>query len=275
MSSDLREGLVLAGEDTPSPIAFPVETGELRLSTVRSPARETPNEDGVGAWRIGGGALVLAVADGMGGTPAGAAASRVALQALGDALPPHSDDDSLRGPVLDGFEAANEAVRALAVGAGTTLVVAEIVGGVLRTYHVGDSAALVVGQRGRVKLETISHSPVGYGVAAGLIEPDDAVVHEDRHYVSNHLGTAEMTIEVGSPLRLAARDTLLLASDGLFDNLLPQEIVDAIRKGPLERVAVALRERIFTRMTTPQSEAPSKADDATFALYRPRASTSR
>ncbi len=40
------------------------------------------------------------------------------------------------------------------------------------------------------------------------------------HIVSNVVG-----VDVGSALELAARDTLLIASDGLVDNLKTEEIV--------------------------------------------------
>ena len=37
---------------------------------------------------------------------------------------------------------------------------------------------------------------------------------------------AAFWIDVGPPVRLAARDTLVVASDGLCDNLLVEEIVE-------------------------------------------------
>jgi serine/threonine protein phosphatase PrpC len=117
---------------------------------------------------------------------------------------------------------------------------------------------------------------VGYGVAAGLIDPDAAIHHDDRHYLSNHLGASDMHIEVGSKLRLAKRDTLLLATDGLVDNLLMGEIVELIRRGPLQKAAHTLAQRCARRMSEAGNEkmnTPAKPDDATFILHRQ--STSR
>jgi len=62
--------------------------------------------------------------------------------------------------VVDGFEGANRKVMELGNG-GTTLAVVEISGRRLRAYHVGDSAAMVVGRKGRIKHSTIAHSPTG------------------------------------------------------------------------------------------------------------------
>jgi serine/threonine protein phosphatase PrpC len=147
-------------------------------------------------------------------------------------------------------------------------VVAEIAGNTLRPYHVGDSAMLVVGQRGKVKLQTVSHSPVGYALESGLLEEKEALHHDERHLISNMVGSADMRIEVGSPIRLALRDTVLLATDGLLDNLTLQEIADGIRTGPLAASAQNLARTCLRRMREPEADHPSKPDDVTFLLFR-------
>ena len=212
---------------------------------------------------------VLAVADGVGGQAGGESAAEIALRHLESAI---SAADltarTLLGAILDGVEEGNEAVRGLGIGAATTLVVAEIAGNTLRPYHVGDSAMLVVGQRGKIKLQTVSHSPVGYALESGLLDEEQALHHDQRHLISNMVGSAEMRIEVGSPIRLAARDTVLLATDGLLDNLSLQEIVDGIRTGRLETVARNLARTCRQRMREPGDGHPSKPDDVTFLLFR-------
>ena len=50
--------------------------------------------------------------------------------------------------------------------------------GEAKPYHVGDSQILLVGNRGRVKMLTTSHSPVGYAVEAGMLEEHDAIDHD-------------------------------------------------------------------------------------------------
>jgi serine/threonine protein phosphatase PrpC len=160
-------------------------------------------------------------------------------------------------------------VLELGSGAATTLAVVEVQGPTVRPYHVGDSEILITGQRGRVKLQTISHSPIGYAVEAGLIAADDAIHHEERHVISNVIGSASMRIELGPAVTLAARDTVLLASDGLFDNLLQQEIVAGIRSGPLREALGGIVSEARRRMTEPQEGLPSKPDDLTVVAYRP------
>lgn len=192
-------------------------------------------------------ALVLAVADGMGGARGGARAATLAVETLRDTLEAPGAA-TLRERILEGFDRANHAVRRMRVGAGATLVVAAIVDGAVRLFHAGDAQALVVGQRGTIKALTRSHSPVGFAVAAGVLDFDEALHHPALHLVANGLGNPELTVEVSSPLKLAARDTLLLASDGLFDNLYLQEVVELIRRGALPKVGRALVEQVGERM---------------------------
>jgi len=250
----------------------PIASGVAVVYTARCPDKETPNEDAAALITCGPKSGVLAVADGFGGQPAGEQAARLALQALADAVDRVLETGgTLRAGILDGFERANEAVTELGVGAATTLVALEIDDRRARSYHVGDSMALLVGQRGKLKLQTVSHSPIGYIVEAGWLEENEALHHEDRHIVSNMVGSPDMRIEIGPSLRLRPRDTLVLGSDGLFDNLQTQEIVEFVRKGPLNEVAELLTAKCDRRMRSPDQGQPSKPDDLTFVLYRPRA----
>lgn len=257
--------------------AFEFLGGTAALFTTRSPQKETPNEDVAALWPVGQTSGVLAVADGLGGHAGGERASRLAIETIQKSLheatsspPENGEPIDLRAAILNGIEAANQAVRELGTGAATTLAVVEIQDRTIRTYHVGDSEILVTGQRGKVKLQTIPHSPIGYAVEAGLMKEEDAIHHEERHVISNVIGSDQMRIEIGPPTEMAPRDTLLLASDGLFDNLLPDEIIEAIRSGPLDRAIGSLVEVALRRMTSQSGSAPSKPDDLTVIAYRPR-----
>jgi serine/threonine protein phosphatase PrpC len=105
-------------------------------------------------------------------------------------------------------------------------------------------------------------------VEAGLIEPEEALHHEDLNIVSNMIGMKNMRIEVGSELRLSERDTVLLGSDGLFDNLRTHEIIECLRSPNLEAVASSLVQLASERMRQEDEGNPSKPDDTTFALFR-------
>jgi serine/threonine protein phosphatase PrpC len=84
-----------------------------------------------------------------------------------------------------------------------------------------------------------------------------------------------MSVEIGSHLSLAPRDTVVLASDGLFDNLYIDEISACVRKDSLDQACLLLVETTRSRMTETTPEHPSKPDDLTVVLYRPRKQTAR
>lgn len=248
-----------------------LDCGNVAIFSERCPGKESANEDGAAVLRVDPSAVVLAVADGMGGGAAGEVASALSLQALAEALAAPGSiaaDGSLRPAILNGMELANQRVLDLGVGAATTLAVLEIQNRTARPYHVGDSLILIVSNRGKIKWQNVAHSPVGYGVEAGLLDAFEAMQHEDRHLVSNMVGATDMRIEIGAPIELAQRDSLLVASDGLSDNLHTEEIVERIRKGPLAGAANELARAATQRMFDRDSDLPSKPDDLTFVLYR-------
>lgn len=261
--------------DNAAPSLHPIPHGRVTCFSARSPEKDPPNEDALAVLATHGGAVVLAVADGMGGQASGDQAARITITAIRDAVAGIEADDAasetsrIRPAVLDGIEAANREVLALGVGAGATLAVAEVTGPSCRSYHVGDAAIVQMGQRGKVKYASIAHSPVGYAEAAGMLDPEAALHHEDRHFVSNHIGSPDMRIEIGPTLKLGRFDTLLLATDGLTDNVSLLEIVELLRAGPLEGAAKALAQTARGRMLDPEEGLPSKNDDMTFVAFRP------
>jgi len=255
-------------QDMPAPLLLRLGAGRVMLFSTRSPLKSTPNEDALAVIPTAATDAVLVVADGMGGLPSGRRSSALAVKAMARAIEQGLRDKvELRTSILAGFESANQRVLELEDG-GTTLAVAEIVGRHLRTYHVGDSVVLVTGRQGAMKLETIAHSPTGYAVESGMLDDAAALVHEDRHLITNAVGSAEMRIDVGLGLELTARDTVLLASDGLTDNLYLAEIVASVCKGRLDQAAERLLRRCAQRMREPSSGDPCKPDDLSFILYR-------
>lgn len=251
------------------PCALELGYADVVVFSRASPDKSSPNEDSAAVFHLAPGVTVLAVADGLGGSRDGQSASATAVHCLGRALCDVAHDDAaLRAGVLNGLEAANAEILARGVGAATTLVVAMVVHDRIRVFHVGDSALLQVGQRGRMVQQTVAHSPVGFAEAAGMLTEEEALHHEERHFVSNTLGSADMRIEVGPSLALKRRDTVLLATDGLFDNLRVEEIVERVRIGALSQAGGRLQASAQHRMATPESQQPSKPDDLTFVLFR-------
>jgi serine/threonine protein phosphatase PrpC len=252
----------------------PLGLGLAAIFTARAPEGHDVNEDSCAIIPYTETSGIMVVADGAGGLPSGAKASGITVHALRHALKVGQENQTeLRTAILDGIEQANREVMKLGIGAATTLAVAEIQDYRLRTYHVGDSQIMVIGQKGKIKLKTMSHSPVGYALEAGLLTENDAIMHEELHLVSNLVGFPSMHIEIGPPIELSMRDTVIIASDGLFDNLRSEEIAETCRTGQLLAMSRELISACQTRMTDAKEGEPSKPDDLTFIAFRRRVST--
>jgi len=241
--------------------------GKAVIYTHCAPYKETENQDSVCVMERSNGDGILAVADGVGGERAGSMASRTMIESLLDNFSTNTVQE-LQSVLLSSVDQANHAILGQGVGAATTLAAVEINNEQIRPYHIGDSDILLVGQRGKIKFQTIAHSPVGYAVESGLLDQDEAVGHEERHYVSNVVGSNEMRIDIGPILTMSKRDRLLIASDGVSDNLLIQDIIELIRSGPIEKAAKRLLQACQQRMQEENSDPPGKPDDLSFILYQ-------
>lgn len=255
--------------DSDAPETHQLGGTEVVVYSRRSPIKETVNEDAAAIIPVGNQSFVLVVADGVGGYRGGEEASNLTLQLLAETIASDCQDPAqLRASILDGIERANSAILVQNSKACTTLAAIEFNAGEIRPYHVGDSMILVCGQRGRMHYQTVSHSPVGFAVESGMLSEDDALHHDERNLVSNVVGDERMRIELGPTLKLARRDTVLIASDGLFDNLRVEEIVSAICSGSLSKSVEQLATLARDRMSGPTSDVPSKPDDLTICALR-------
>ncbi len=228
--------------------------------------KETPNEDALLFLETGRDTFVLAVADGAGGHPKGEFASELCLKELALSIKKTKPSKSYRNSILDAIEIANKKLLDLKTGARSTLSVLEYQNGVCRSYQVGDSTSLICGQKGKLKYKSTAHSPVGYGVEAGIIDEEDALEHPDLHYISNLVGDHDMKIELGPEVLVSPNDTLFLASDGLFDNLSPESVIEIIRAGSIEQATEELYKQIENQIYKNEN---AKQDDLSFILFRP------
>ena len=261
---------VYTGEKDSEQDYFAVRQGRAAIATVADTEKARPNEDSAAIIPVNDTHVVLAVADGVGGLAGARRASNVTVEALRKALGKagESPGRSLRTAIMDGIEAANRTVMESGSGGASTLALAEIGPNYMRSYHVGDSVVLICGQRGRLKLYTTPHSPVGFAMEAGLLNEKEALEHNELNLIFNVIGSADMRIEVGSELPIAPRDTILLASDGLTDNVLQEEIIDAVRIGSLDQAIERVTQLALRRMRGEQAGKPSKPDDLTTLLFR-------
>ena len=151
-------------------VAYRTEVGHVR----------SRNEDALLARPERG---VLAVADGLGGHPAGDVASLSALTSVdGAGLSGSSSDEDLRAAAAAAHQAVLEAAQDEPgrTGMGTTLVLAAIRDSSALVLHVGDSRAYQLGADGELSAVTEDHGMHGYLTQAlGLdrdVRPDVAEV---------------------------------------------------------------------------------------------------
>ena len=269
MLKRVEDFLILDAPTEPQLVEADVAGGHAVAYSCRDPEKKSENEDTVAIIPYGPSAVVLAVADGAGGLPAGKRASLTAVTTLADSLNAAMQETALLRPaILNGIEAANSAVLGLANGSATTMTVVTVEGVQARSYQVGDSEAMVVGQRGVVKLQTTAHSPTGFAVEAGFLDQRDALHHEERHLVSNFIGTNDMRIDVGAMVELKPRDTVIVASDGLMDNVHVDEVIDCVRTGPLAGATTKAIDLARKRMLSSREGQPSKPDDLSLIVFR-------
>jgi serine/threonine protein phosphatase PrpC len=274
MTDTYNQMILLDGEAVPDKFKADIGGGQVLAYTGRAPDKESENQDTVGIIPYGPDAAVLVVADGAGGLPAGRRASQVAVATLDQSLQVAASKTMfLRDAILNGIESANEAVLNLANGSATTMTVVTIEGRVARMYQIGDSEAVITGQRGLVRAQTMAHSPTGFAVEAGFLDEREALHHEERHLVSNFIGTTDMRMDIGASIELQPRDTVLVASDGLTDNIHMHEIIELMRTGPLEESLDAIVSLALRRMTVESKRQPSKPDDLSIILFRKSAKT--
>ena len=213
------------------PIYISTIHGEIVYYSNRSPKKNTPNEDALAIIPIDDETIILVVADGIGGMSKGEEASKIVVQSLISTVA--NMKSSVRESILDGIDKANERILNMNVRSGTTVSIAELSGNKLRTYHAGDSLVLLSDNHGNIRYESLSHSPVGYGLMCGAFDEEHAMKHPQRNLIYNYIGCDDNHISIGPVLELAANDTLILSSDALPDNIYNEEICKFICKEPL------------------------------------------
>jgi serine/threonine protein phosphatase PrpC len=273
-TTPLRE--LFIESDTPSAVSCGTAVGRVMALCRTCPEKAEPNDDSAAVVHTPKNGVVLVVADGVGGCPLGYKASSIAVHCVVESVEAIAPGSDLRPAILDAIESANHEIRELGIGAATTLSVVEITGRpddpkrYARIYNVGDCMTLIVGQRGALKWKSTPHSPIGYAIESGMLDELEAMTHDERHLVSNLVGSPTMHIEVGPSLPLALRDTVIVASDGLFDNLHLDEVIRLGRCGKLSKRMQQLSDLATRRMHGLDDEFVGKPDDLTILLFTPQ-----
>jgi PPM family protein phosphatase len=165
----------------------------------------------------GASGLLLAVADGMGGTLDGAAAADAALAGLVENL----DRLPRSGNLAAAVAAAQARVRALATDGmpvplrpGSTLTAAVVTDRRLRLAHLGDSSCWLL-RRGRLRRLTEEHTHAAQLVRAGAVEVGSVAQRRLDSMLTRFAGMPGTANPQLGTVRLRPGDLLLVASDGV------------------------------------------------------------
>ncbi len=187
------------------------------------------NQDDFLIRQVERGGYLLAVADGIGGGPAGRQASHIALNTVDDAVGLQVKDVSR---LLSAVSLANRRIYTMGQddgeleGMGTTVTAAVLFPDRLLLTHVGDSRAYRIAADRIIRL-TMDHSVAGEMERAGTITPEEAATHPKRHVLTRALGPFDKIRVDVADMPWHPGESLLLCTDGLTSVVQDDEILRA------------------------------------------------
>lgn len=210
------------------------------------------NEDNLGCY-LAGDAVLLVLADGMGGHNSGEVASKICVETLRETFLENSaaNPESI---LRKGFKQAHAKIilqntqdRSLRK-MGATIVAAILRDSYCWYSHLGDSRLYLV-ESGTVTRLTRDHTVVQDMLDNGLITVKQAIGHHMAHLVSKavgHLESEEVNIEV-CKTQLCKGSLLLLCSDGLTDLVSDEEIYCLTQVAEAQKACDDLLNLVLTR----------------------------
>jgi PPM family protein phosphatase len=186
-------------------------------------------------------ALLLVLADGMGGHRNGEVAAQLAIKTLTDAFQ-RLAKPALSSPakflidhvqqvhdMIENHTQANELIES----PRTTVVVAVIQRGYLYCAHVGDSR-LYHFRGGHLLFRTEDHSIVQSLYKKGMITKEEMATHPYKNKIYNCLGgDTPPQIDLADRFELAEGDTILLCTDGVWGVIPDPQIKEILQQNAL------------------------------------------
>lgn len=166
-----------------------------------------------------------AVIDGMGGHSDGAATAAILAKSL-----QNSPED-----ISKAIEQARDNMSEASISDGGAVFIsarimsAETTGKTLDVHQAGDAKLIVISKDGTVSFQSKDQSPVQDFLDSGAITPDQALYHEYRNVVGSAISSSRPVNIKSYYVSVEDGDLVLLMSDGVSDNLTPEEIGDAAK----------------------------------------------
>ena len=201
-----------------------------------------PNQDSLGHYadfslseqQIAQKGQLYVLADGMGGAAGGAIASNMAVQFMLNGYY-RDHEKNIPRSLNRAIQHANRHIQKQAKrdptlhGMGTTIVAGVLHDDHLYLAHVGDSRAYLL-RNGQLQQLSEDHTLVQEQLRAGLLTKKQAAKHPQRHWLSRNLGAEEKANPDFAKYKLEQGDTVLLCSDGLWNEVSDQEMATVLGK---------------------------------------------
>jgi PPM family protein phosphatase len=218
--------------------------------TIYQNSRQGPrayNQDRL-AYSYSKDALLLVMADGMGGHRHGEVAAQLAVKTLVEAFQ-RLAVPTLTSPakfLIDYIQQVHDMIEnvretdELLESPRTTIVVAIIQRGTLYCAHVGDSR-LYHYRDGHLLFRTEDHSVVQSLYKKGLISKEEMATHPYKNKIYNCLGGDEVPkIDLADKHELQEGDTVLLCTDGVWGAVNDGKIKEILHSGAVNESTIHL-----------------------------------
>ena len=193
-------------------------------------------------------ALLLVLADGMGGHLRGEIAATIALQTI-SAMFQQQATPYVKKPerfLEEAFMVAHHdihryrAAHNLPETPRTTVVACLIQHNTATWAHCGDSRLYWM-RNGQILARTRDHSHVENLISKGLVSPSERTTHPDRNKLYNCLGAGAMPkVDISSRASMLPGDMMLLCSDGLWAVVPDEELVRSLQSQTVVRAVPEL-----------------------------------
>lgn len=205
-------------------------------------------------------AVLLVVADGMGGHARGDLAAQAFVDTLSRHFRTHEGLDDPAVFLRDAFRDAHRTIQRVGqshnppIKPMTTAVACLVQDGAALWAHVGDSRAYLL-RDGKVEVRTRDHTRVAEMVEAGILTEQQARLHPLRNHVSLCLGGTPQPppVTLGPKIYLVPGDVLLLCSDGLWSAVSEKTLINTLNDEDIVQ-AVDLLAEAAEQASYPQSD---------------------
>ncbi|NRR33636.1 serine/threonine-protein phosphatase [Oxalobacteraceae bacterium] len=200
-------------------------------------------------------ALLLVLADGMGGHLRGEIAAALAMQTISELFQQQATPHVKKPErfLEDAFLAAHQeihryrALNNMPDTPRTTIVACLIQHNTAVWAHCGDSRLYWI-RNGTILGRTRDHSHIENLIAKGLAAPSERSTHPDRNKLYNCLGAASLPrVELSQRASLMPGDLMLLCSDGLWSMVPDEEMLRSLQHQTIVR---AIPEMLVSALAT-------------------------